>query len=74
MSERTGFRAKMHEIIFEADTPTGKFFDVSLLILIVLSVIVVLVDSVAGIHSKYGDVLLIAEWCFTILFTASLKI
>jgi voltage-gated potassium channel len=69
MSKNTGLRAKMYEIIFEADTPTGKFFDVSLLILIVLSVIVVLVDSVAGIHSKYGDVLLIAEWCFTVLFT-----
>jgi len=70
MSSEKGIRSRLHEIIFEADTPLGKLFDITLLILIVLSVIVVLLDSVAGIHSRYGDLLLIAEWLFTILFTA----
>jgi len=69
MSEKVGMRAKLHEIIFEADTPTGKFFDVALLILIVLSVIVVLLDSVFSIHVRYGPFLLTLEWFFTILFT-----
>jgi voltage-gated potassium channel len=69
MSSEKGIRARLHEIIFEADTPIGKVFDITLLILIVLSVIVVLLDSVAGIHTRYGDLLLIAEWIFTILFT-----
>ncbi len=55
MSEKVGMRAKLHEIIFEADTPTGKFFDVALLILIVLSVIVVLLDSVLPIHERFGS-------------------
>ncbi len=62
-------RHKLHEVIFEADTPAGKTFDVLLLVFIVLSVIAVLVDSVASIHHKYGDILLMAEWIFTILFT-----
>ena len=62
-------RYKLHEVIFEADTPAGKTFDVLLLLFIVLSVIAVLLDSVASIHNKYGDILLMAEWIFTILFT-----
>lgn len=62
-------RARLHEIIFEADTPLGKTFDVTLLIMIVLSVIAVLLDSVNFIHDRYGDILYLAEWFFTILFT-----
>ena len=40
------WRERMHEIIFEADTPAGKRFDIALLILILLSVAVVFEDSV----------------------------
>ncbi len=64
-----GWRGKLHQIIFEAETPAGKLFDVILLVLIVLSVIAVLIDSVSHIHIRYGEVLFIAEWVFTILFT-----
>lgn len=63
------FRQHLYKIIFEADTPTGKSFDVALLISIVLSVIAVLLDSVGSIHNKYGSILVAAEWIFTILFT-----
>jgi len=63
------FRRRLHEVIFEAETPTGKTFDVILLIMIVLSVITVLLDSVGSIHNRYGDFLLMAEWFFTILFS-----
>jgi voltage-gated potassium channel len=63
------WRAKIHEIIFEADTPMGKLFDVLLLILILASVLVVSLDSVADIHAKYETQLLRAEWTFTIIFT-----
>jgi len=65
----SNFRVKLHEVIFEADTPAGKLFDVMLLLFIVLSVVAVLVDSVRPIHDKYGHLLLVAEWIFTILFT-----
>ena len=62
-------RLKLHEIIFEADTPLGKFFDVLLLISIIASVVVVMLESVASIKAEYGSILFIAEWTFTILFS-----
>lgn len=63
------FRYRMHEIIFEADTPAGKFFDVALLWAILLSLITVMLESVESIDQKYGQILHMIEWGFTILFT-----
>jgi len=62
-------RAKLHEIIFEADTPAGKLFDVILLITIVLSVIAAMLESVGEIQIRYRKILYSLEWFFTILFT-----
>jgi voltage-gated potassium channel len=59
----------MRQVIFEADTPTGKAFDVVLLVAIVFSVIVVMLDSVAEIHQSYRVPLAVAEWTITVLFT-----
>ena len=56
-------------IIFEADTFWGKIFDVSLLIVILLSVLAVSLESVKFINDDYGHLLRILEWVFTILFT-----
>jgi voltage-gated potassium channel len=64
-----GWRHRWHEIIFEADTPAGKAFDVGLLICIALSVVAVLLESVAPIRARYGTLLRAAEWIFTVLFT-----
>lgn len=63
------FQDKTHEIIFEADTPAGKFFDVSLIALIVMSVLTVMLDSVDHLRSQYGGVFYRLEWGFTIVFT-----
>lgn len=63
------WRFRMHEIIFEADTPGGKLFDVFLLLAISLSVVAVILESVQSIRAVYGDALRYAEWTFTILFT-----
>jgi voltage-gated potassium channel len=63
------FRARLHEIIFEADTPGGKLFDVLLILSIVASVIMVMLDSVSSIRQSYGELLYVGEWFFTILFT-----
>ena len=63
------FKVRLYEIIFESDTPAGKGFDVLLIISILLSVIVVLLDSVQFYNNKYGDMLYLMEWIFTILFT-----
>ncbi len=62
-------RARLHEIIFEAETPFGKAFDVSLLVAIVLSVVVVCLETVAEVRAVYGARLRAAEWLFTIVFT-----
>ena len=64
-----GWRSKLHDIIYEADTPLGKLFDVILLILIVLSVIFVMLESVGGMPERIYDYLYIGEWVITIFFT-----
>jgi len=56
-------------VIFEADTPAGKAFDVALLVTIVASVLTVLLESVASIRAGYGPLLRGLEWIFTLLFT-----
>ena len=65
----SGWRARLHEIIFEAETPEGKAFDLALLAGIVASVTTVLLDSVATVRASYGPILHALEWAFTILFT-----
>ncbi|MCB1173226.1 MAG: ion transporter [Leptospiraceae bacterium] len=62
-------RAKLHEIIFEADTATGKWFDIVLIWSILISVSLVLLESVERIENLYGSQIYAAEWFFTILFT-----
>ncbi len=63
------WRDRLFEIIFEADTPAGKWFDIALIIVILLSVLTVMLDSVASIRANHGSWLLTLEWFFTILFT-----
>jgi len=63
------WRLRAHEIIFEADTPLGKLFDLTLILAIIFSVIVVMLDSVEEIHAQYGSTLYVVEWVLTILFT-----
>lgn len=60
---------KLYEIIFEADTPSGKYFDLALIVMIVLSIIVVMLESVSSLGDQYGRAFYIAEWFFTLLFT-----
>ena len=59
----------MHEIIFEAETPAGKFFDIALLIAILISIIAVMLESVPEYQAAYGEELYFFEWAVTILFS-----
>ena len=59
----------MHDVIFEADTRLGRGFDIALLALIIVSVIVVMLDSDVGIRQRWGRLLLVSEWAITIVFT-----
>jgi len=63
------WKERLYEIIFEADTPAGKAFDITLMICIVSSVIVVILESVQEIKILYGKAIVIIEWVFTIVFT-----
>ncbi len=63
------FRSRVHEIIFEADTPAGKLFDILLIFSIMASVVLVMLDSVGSIRQSHGNLLYVGEWFFTILFT-----
>ncbi len=63
------WKDKLHEIIYEADTPVGKWFDIILFILIIVSVILVMLESVKDIDANYHKVLLTWEWIITIFFS-----
>jgi voltage-gated potassium channel len=63
------WRFKLHEILYEADTPAGRIFNIVLFIVIIASIVFVMLESVVWIDAKYHDFLNIAEWVVTILFT-----
>lgn len=62
-------REKLHTIIFEADTKAGKLFDIILLWAILISILVVMLESVVSINDAYRYEIKIIEWLFTFLFT-----
>jgi voltage-gated potassium channel len=66
---RYGLRERIYRIMFEADTSTGRGFDILLILAIVASVVAVMLDSMATVREAAGGVLSAAEWAFTILFT-----
>lgn len=63
------WKSKLHQVIYEADTPAGKLFDIILLVLILFSIVLVMLESVSEFSLKYGTFLDTAEWVVTILFT-----
>jgi voltage-gated potassium channel len=63
------WRVRLHEVIFEADTPTGRAFDIALFSAIMISVLVVMLDSVRALNHTYGRALRATEWALTALFT-----
>ena len=69
MPEPSRFRARLHEIVFEADTAAGKAFDLGVLSCILVSVVAVMLESVASMRLQYGAELRALEWFFTIVFT-----
>lgn len=63
------FRNKLYKVIFEAETSAGRTFDILLLLLIFLSVLTVMLESVAEFRHLYRNYFTLLEWIFTILFT-----
>ena len=68
-STSTSWRQWLYETIFETDTFAGRWFDILLIVSIILSVIAVMLDSVNSIRADWGRLLYILEWGFTLLFT-----
>lgn len=68
--ERARWRTVLHEVIFEADTPAGKGFDVLLIVCILASVAAVMLDSIGAVRVQNGRLLYGIEWFFTLIFTA----
>lgn len=66
---KKNWKTKLHNIIYEADTPAGKWFDIILLITIIASIILVMLESVKSIDAKFHQILNVSEWFITILFT-----
>jgi len=62
-------KKRLYEIIFEADTPRGKVFDVALLVVILISILLVLLESVPSINARHRSALRIMEWVITGIFT-----
>jgi voltage-gated potassium channel len=60
---------RWYEVIFEADTPAGKLFDVLLLAVISLSILIVMLESVGDLKQQYGTTFLVLEWIITLLFS-----
>jgi len=63
------WRVKLQQVIFEAETPAGRAFDVALIAAILLSIAAVMLESVAAVRARHGALLLRVEWAFTLLFT-----
>lgn len=63
------WRQKSYRVIFESDTRAGRIFDAILLWVILISVLVVFLESIQSLKNRYGNLFYILEWCFTILFT-----
>lgn len=67
--ENSKWKTRVFDVIFGNDTHLGKWFDIGLILIILLSVFVALFDSIGTIHESEGKLLLQIEWVFTILFT-----
>lgn len=64
-----GWRWRLYVIIFEAETPAGRAFDVGLILAILISVAVVMLESIASVRAVHGHRLHQFEWAFTLIFT-----
>ena len=67
--QTTPLQDRFYTVIFGTETPAGKWFDIGLIIMIISSVAIILLDSIPGLHNRYGHLYFELEWGFTIFFT-----
>lgn len=66
---KNAWRARLHEIIYEADSREGKVFDLIIIVAILFSILLVMLESVKELDARYHTFFNISEWVITILFT-----
>lgn len=62
-------RERIHQIVFESDTPEGKLFDVVLLVMIFGSIVLLMLETVPSLQAKFGSTFHALDWVVTIFFT-----
>lgn len=62
-------RERIHQIVFESDTPEGKLFDVVLLVMIFGSIVLLMLETVASLQAKWSNTFNALDWVVTIFFT-----
>lgn len=67
--ERNALQKWLYRIVFGTGTTAGKWFDLALIGAILLSVTVIMADSIQAYHERYGDLFKSIEWGFTLIFT-----
>ena len=65
-----GVRHHWFRLMFRHDSPAERNFDLLLIVIILASVGVVMLDSVESIKMRWHHALMLAEWVFTLAFTA----
>lgn len=68
--ERLTMEKRLSEVIFHSETPTGRRFDLGIIVMICLSILVVMLDSIDDVRNRHTELLSILEWFFTLLFSA----
>lgn len=68
--EKKSIRKQIESIIFRHDTPASKAFDITLLVLIAISILIVMLESVKSLDARFHTEFWAAEWVLTILFTS----
>ena len=69
MPSKTSFRQNLERIVFRDDSKTGRWFDIGVMALILISVSLVIIDSVDSVDKTFHEIFVLTEWVFTILFT-----
>lgn len=64
------FKKKVHVALFETNTAVGRMFDIIILGMIILSIVIVIFETVPSIQQQYRSALIFLEWVLTIAFTA----
>lgn len=66
---RAPWRIWLGDLIFGLETPLARGYNIFMILMVLLSVICVMLESVSTLHDRYGAILRLAEWLFTVVFT-----